>query len=394
LWFPSPLCHDAAQQSGLEGFVLGIGGKRQCAINLALQGGGVHGAFTWGVLDRLLEEEQPLRFAWISATSAGAVNAAALTSGLAQGGNAQARRTLRMVWEAVQEAGVPDLVRFNPFLRGFGRPSSLAPVAAVLSPYDFNPLGFDPLRRILSEHIDFERIRAFSDIELLIAATDVATGAKRLFRRAELTVEAVLASACLPTIHHAVEIEGRAYWDGGFSANPDLLTLADESPTSDTLLVLLNGFDEPGIPRSAREITGAVSRITFNQPLRRDIEQIEAARAASDLGWWSRARTPAQRLAKHRFHLIEAGHHTAILPADSKIQPDRTTISRLFLAGHTEAGKWIERHSTDIGRRSTVDLAAHLGKSATVRTPEAFAPESEEAPGNTSAPHPAPASGN
>ena len=375
--------------------MLGIGGKRQCMINLALQGGGVHGAFTWGVLDRLLEEEQPLRFAWISATSAGAVNAAALASGLAHGGQAQARRTLRTVWEAVQEAGVPDLVRFNPFLRGLGRPSSLAPVAALLSPYDFNPLGFDPLRRILSEHIDFEAIRAFSSIELLIAATDVATGAKRLFRRRELTVDAVLASACLPTIHHAVEIEGRAYWDGGFSANPDLLTLADESPIGDTLLVLLNAFDEPGIPRSAREITGAVSRITFNQPLRRDIEQIEAARAASDLGWWGRARTPAQRLAKHRFHLIEAGQHTAILPADSKIQPDRTVIARLFLAGQAEAGKWLKRHGSDVGRRSTVDLAEHLGKSSRPagQTREAFAPESDEAPDGTSPPRSAPASG-
>ncbi len=375
--------------------MLGIGGKRQCVINLALQGGGVHGAFTWGVLDRLLEEQQPLRFAWISATSAGAVNAAALASGLALGGQEQARRTLRTVWEAVQEAGVPDLVRFNPFLRGFGRPSSLAPVASLLSPYDFNPLGFDPLRRILSEHIDFEAIRTFSGIELLIAATDVATGAKRLFRRAELTVEAVLASACLPTIHHAVEIEGRAYWDGGFSANPDLVTLADESPTADTLLVLLNGFDEPGIPRSAREIAGAVSRITFNQPLRRDIEQIEAARAASDLGWWGRARTPAQRLARHRFHLVEAGHHTAILPADSKIQPDRTVISRLFLAGHAEAGKWLERHGADIGRRGTVDLAAHLGKSSrpAAATNEAFAPERDEADDGTSPPRSAPAAG-
>jgi len=376
----SPLCHDAAQQSGAEGYVLGIGGKRQRAINLALQGGGVHGAFTWGVLDRLLEDDVPLRIHWISATSAGAVNAAALASGLAHGGRAQAQRTLRTVWEAVQEAGVPDLMRFNPFLRGFGRPSSLAPVAGLLSPYAFNPLGFDPLRRILTEHIDFERIRAFADLELLVAATDVATGAKRLFRRRELTVEAVLASACLPTIHHAVELDGRAYWDGGFSANPDLVTLADESPAGDTLVVLLNAMDQPGVPRSAREIAGAVSRITFNQPLRRDVEMIEAARTGAAKGWWRRTRTPAQRLARHRFHLVEAGHHTAILPADSKIQPDRTTISRLFLAGHTEAGKWLERHASDIGRRGTVDLAQHLRKSAspTARTREAFVPENED----------------
>ncbi len=374
--------------------MLGIGGKRQRAINLALQGGGVHGAFTWGVLDRLLEDDLPLRLAWISATSAGAVNAAALASGLAHGGRQQARQTLRTVWEAVQEAGVPDLMRFNPFLRGLGRPSSLAPVAALLSPYEFNPLGFDPLRRILTEHIDFERIRTFAGLELLVAATDVATGAKRLFRRSELTVEAVLASACLPTIHHAVEIEGRAYWDGGFSANPDIVTLAAESPAGDTLVVLLNAMDQPGVPRSAREIAGTVSRITFNQPLRRDVELIEAARTAAALGWWRRARTPAQRLARHRFHLVEAGHHTAILPADSKIQPDRTTIARLFLAGQSEAGKWLERHGPDIGRRSTIDLAQHLGKisSPVSRTREAFVPENDDPPA-VLPPRSAPASG-
>ena len=376
--------------------MLGFGGKRQRAINLALQGGGVHGAFTWGVLDRLLEEGQELKFAWISATSAGAVNAAALASGFAEGGREGARGTLRTVWQAVQEAGVPDLVRLNPFLRNFGRSSSMAPVASLWSPYDFNPLGFDPLRRILSDHIDFERVRAFSEMELLIAATDVATGAKRLFRRAELTVEAVLASACLPTIHHAVEIEGRAYWDGGFSANPDLLTLAAESPAADTLLVLLNGMDHPSVPRSAREIAGSVSRITFNQPLRRDIEQIEAVRAATTLSRWRRDRTEAERLARHRFHLIEAGHHTAVLPADSKMQPDRTIISHLFLAGYGEGGKWLERHGAGVGRHATVDLGALVRKASgpITPTPEAHAPERDQAPGESlPPPRSAPAAG-
>jgi NTE family protein len=191
-----------------------------------------------------------------------------------------------------------------------------------------------------------------------------------------------------------VEIEGRAYWDGGFSANPDIVTLAAESPAGDTLVVLLNAMDEPGVPRSAREIAGTVSRITFNQPLRRDVELIEAARTAAALGWWRRAHTPAQRLARHRFHLVEAGHHTAILPADSKIQPDRTTIARLFLAGQSEAGKWLERHGPDIGRRSTVDLAQHLGKisSPVSRTREAFVPENDDPPA-VLPPRSAPASG-
>ena len=358
--------------------MLGFSGKRKRTINLALQGGGVHGAFTWGVLDRLLEDDSPLHVAWISATSAGAVNAAALASGLAEGGREGARRTLRTVWEAVQEAGVPDLMRFYPFLRNMGRSSS---VASLWSPYDFNPLGFDPLRRILEANIDFERIRAFPNLELLIAATDVATGTKRLFRRSELTVEAVLASACLPTIHHAVEIEGRAYWDGGFSANPDLVTLAGESPAHDTLLVLLTPIEQPGIPRTARDIAGEVSRITFNQPLRRDVDMIEAAQLAGPR-WWRRASTATDRLARHRFHLVEAGHHTAMLPAESKIQPDRTVISHLFMAGASEAGKWLERHGQQVGVRPTVDLPAHFRRrsNAVPQTSEAFAPAQDELP--------------
>ncbi|MBS0242198.1 MAG: patatin-like phospholipase family protein, partial [Proteobacteria bacterium] len=240
--------------------------KKPLRINLALQGGGAHGAFTWGVLDRLLDEPD-LEFGWISGTSAGAVNAVAFADGLAEHGRAGARDRLRAVWEAVIEAGVPDLLRLNPFLYGMSRSSAVGQVASMFSPYEFNPLGFDPMRKLLEGRIDFERLRKFEGIELLIAATDVATARPRLFRRAEMTVEAVLASACLPQVHHAVEIEGRAYWDGGFSSNPDLVTLASESPVGDTLLVLLNPIEKSGASRSAREIAADVSRVTFTQPL-------------------------------------------------------------------------------------------------------------------------------
>ena len=215
-------------------------------INLALQGGGAHGAFTWGVLDRLLEDKQ-IELGWVSGTSAGAINAVALASGLATGGagdgRERARETLHCVWAAVEAAGVPDLVRLNPFLYGMSKSSGFAAMGALLSPYEFNPLGFDPLRKLLEANIDFAAIRATPGIELLLAATDIGNGLPRLFRRGEVSVEAVLASACLPQIHHAVEIEGRAYWDGGFSANPDVLTLAVESPVADTLIVQLNALD-------------------------------------------------------------------------------------------------------------------------------------------------------
>src|SRR3990170_2863007 len=220
--------------------------RRNVRVNLALQGGGAHGAFTWGVLDRLLEDDQ-VQIGWISATSAGAVNAVALASGLLAGGQEGARQKLRHVWEAVHKAGVPDLLRLNPFLFGLSRAPQLAQMASLWSPYEFNPLGFDPLRRLLSESIDFEKLRKNSPIELLIAATEVATGRSRIFRRRELTVEAVLASSCLPTLHHAVEIDGVSYWDGGFSANPDIKTLAMESPVEDTLIVQLNSLIRQGL---------------------------------------------------------------------------------------------------------------------------------------------------
>ena len=161
-------------------------------------------------------------------------------SGLLAGGQRGRAPKLRHVWEAVHKAGVPDLLRLNPFLFGLSRTPHMAQVAGLLSPYDFNPLGFDPLRRLLTDAIDFEKLRTDSTLELLIAATEVASGRSRLFRRRELTVEAVLASACLPTLHRAVEIDGVAYWDGGFSANPDVKTLAMESPVEDTLIVQIN----------------------------------------------------------------------------------------------------------------------------------------------------------
>src|SRR5262245_42339632 len=242
--------------------------RRLQRLNLALEGGGAHGAFTWGALDRLIEDER-LDIAWISATSAGAVNAVALASGLLEDGRTGARAKLRAVWEAVARAGVPDLIRLNPWLAGISRSNALAQVASQFSPYDFNPLEFDPLRKLLDDHIDFAALRKSPGPELLIAATALATGRPRLFRRHELSVEAVLASACLPTLHHAVTIDGAAYWDGGFSANPDLVTLGRESPVADTVLIKLSAIDQNGVPTTAREIAGHVNQITFMQPMLR-----------------------------------------------------------------------------------------------------------------------------
>ena len=327
--------------------------RKTVTLNLGLQGGGAHGAFTWGVLDRILEDEQ-IDIGWISATSAGAVNAAALAAGLADGGREGARGRLRALWEAVHKAGVPDFLRLNPFLYSLAQSSSMAHVASLWSPYEFNPLGFDPLRRVLNDVIDFDLVRK-SPVELLIAATEVATGRARLFRKAGMTVDAILASACLPTLHHAVKIDGVAYWDGGFAANPDLVTLAMESPVADTLIVQINPLVRHGLPTGAREITGHVNRLTFNAPLLRDVEIIETVRETLR-GVWRPRRSRLRNIASHRFHLIEAGRYTSALSDESKMKADMELFTHLFGAGRAEAEKWLDLHRASIGRRETVDL--------------------------------------
>lgn len=330
--------------------------RKSLDINLALQGGGAHGAFTWGVLDRLLEDDR-LRFRWISATSAGAVNAVALASGLAQGSREKARESLYKIWHAVHKAGVPDLARLNPFLNGFTRQNSISQMASMWSPYEFNPLGFDPLRRLLTDHVDFELIRAKAPVELLIAATHVASGRPRLFRQDEITVEAVLASACLPTLHHAVEIDGASYWDGGYSANPDLVTLASESPVGDTLLVMVAPRTQNEHPTTVRDITIHSNRLQFNAPLLRDIEVITAVRETSG-GLLAKGRLAP--LYKHRFHLIDGGEITGQLNPESTVKPDWTIMTYLHGAGRDHAEKWLDSARSSIGRHDTVDLAKHF----------------------------------
>lgn len=346
--------------------------RKKSRINLALQGGGTHGAFTWGVLDRVLEERS-IEISWISATSAGAINAVALAAGLSAGSREAAREKLREIWEAIHRAGVPEFLRLNPLLFSMSRAPAFTAVAQLWSPYEFNPLGFDPLRRLLGNLIDFAAIRERAPVELLIAATEVASGQARLFRRHEISVEAVLASACLPMVHHAVEIDGVAYWDGGFSANPDLVTLAMESPVPDTLIVQLSPLKKEGTPTGAREIQAHMNRLTFNAPLIRDVEIIETAREA--MRGSVRSRIGRLRpLAQHRFHLVEAAPYTAPLGDESKMKPDRALLTHLYEAGRHEMDRWLETHRQSIGRRSTVDLREHFEG---VRTPRSERPSAE-----------------
>lgn len=323
-------------------------GAKSRVLNLALQGGGSHGAFTWGVLDRLLDEES-LQFDGVSGTSAGAVNAVAFAAGLMEGGRAGAQDKLREVWQAIRDAAGPGWIS-SPAR------ATLARLSESASPYHLNPLDMNPLRTVLQDRIDFEALRTKSPVKLYIAATEVATGRARIFETEQVSLEVVLASACLPTVFQAVRIGTKFYWDGGYSANPDLTTLIARTRADDTLLVLLNPLHAPDLPTKASAIADGVNRITFNQPLRREVELIERSRK---LGKSARERA-ARRLAQTRFHLISAERYTSELDSKSKFAPDAHLLAHLHDAGHAEAGQWLENGRDCIGRRATADLYAEF----------------------------------
>jgi NTE family protein len=248
--------------------------------DLALQGGGSHGAFTWGVLDRLLEEPW-LRIAGISGTSAGAMNAAVLADGWVDGGAEGARAALEKFWQRVSRAAAFSPLQRSPLDRLLGRwtlDTSPAYVfmdlmSRVLSPYALNPLDLNPLRRILAESIDFSRL-ATSPIKLFITATSVRTGRGRIFRNAEITAEVLLASACLPTMFRAIEIDGEPYWDGGFTGNPTITPLVRETDAHDSILVQINPRERSETPRTAADILNRLNEISFNSPLMKELRMI------------------------------------------------------------------------------------------------------------------------
>lgn len=319
------------------------------AINLALQGGGAHGAFTWGALDRLLEEEH-LAFDALSGASAGAINAVLLASGLAEGGAAAAREKLSKFWSAIATHPHGDAIASSLFIAFPGlqqvQQAGFDLMGKFLAPAQFNPLDYNPMRDLLRDLVDFERLRALGPA-LFVAATDVATGRKRIFTRADLSLEAVMASACLPQIHQAVEIDGRQYWDGGYVANPPLLPLINPAKAEDTLLIQLIPLAGQGAPADHAGISEGLNRIIFNAPLRQEIAAIELMA--------SRKVAPFRR---HRFHLIDATPTTQDLSPRSRLTPDRRLMTQLRDAGRQAADDWLARNADQIGRRATADLAA------------------------------------
>jgi NTE family protein len=331
-------------------------------IDLALQGGGSHGAFTWGVLDRLLEEPW-LRIAAISGTSAGAMNAAVLADGWTEGGAKGARTALEKYWQHVSRAAAFSPLQRSPIDRLMGRWTlDTSPVyvamdlmSRVLSPYDLNPLGLNPLRSIIAENIDFNRI-VRSPIKLFITATSVRTGRGRIFRNAEITADVLLASACLPTMFRAVEIDGEAYWDGGYAGNPTITPLIRESDAHDTILVQINPRERPDTPRSAGDILNRLNEISFNSPLMKELRMIALLHEVADPGTGEGA-----RWAQMRTHRIMTDA-LAQFGASSKLNAEWDFVATLHAEGRRATSEFLETSADDLGKRSTADLDVLLAE--------------------------------
>jgi NTE family protein len=319
-------------------------------IHLALQGGGAHGALTWGVLDRLLEDAR-LEVRAISGTSAGAMNAVVLADGLVSGGREGARAALRSFWTGVGEAGCLSLMRRGLWDRLLGRYSLdgsfgylfLESLSRLVSPYELNPLGFDPLREILARHVDFDRVKT-GGIGLHVAATNVRTGLPRIFSGDEVSADTVLASACLPQLYRAVEIDGEAYWDGGFTANPALFPLVEDPASRDIVIVQLNPAERQKMSHGARSIVDRTNEISFNAPLVKELRAIA----------WIQRNGGAGDL---RLHRIDATAGMSDLTASSKLDAEWAYLSMLFERGRATADRWLRAHFRHLGKASSLDLA-------------------------------------
>lgn len=329
-------------------------------IDLALQGGGAHGAFTWGVLDRLLEEDR-LVIEGVSGTSAGAMNAALMACGLARGDRSEARRLLGEFWRRVSDAARFSPLQRTPMDRMLGNwtlehsPAFLwlDITSRLISPYAFGRLAENPLRDILCDLIDFECL-AQGPLKLFITATNVETGQARVFRRDDISVDVLLASACLPTLYQAIEIDDVPYWDGGYSGNPTLTPLVCECASNDTILVQINPVTRPGTPRSASDIANRVNEISFNAPLLKELRMMALLHQVIDPGNSEARAWKAMRL--HRIssaQMIELGHA-------SKLNAEWAFLEMLFESGRESAEDFLASHGADLGVRASLDLSGLL----------------------------------
>lgn len=327
-------------------------------INLGLQGGGAHGAFSWGVIDRLLEDER-IDIEGVTGASAGAMNAVALADGYATGGAEGARATLSNFWNGVMHAARTSPLKRTPIeamlSAGWALDTSPAYVmfdliTRVASPYDFNPLNINPLRDLLVDLIDFERVRT-SDLKVFISATNVETGRAQVFKKSALTADHVMASACLPLMFQAVEIDGVPYWDGGFTGNPALWPLFDNCEADDVVLVQINPVRRPGAPRTARAIVNRINEITFNSSLLRDLRAVDFVTRLIEDG-----RLEGTGYRRVLVHAIADEDWLADLGASSKFNVEPEFISMLFEKGRATAEAWLAAEFDNLGVKSTISV--------------------------------------
>lgn len=328
-------------------------------IELALQGGGSHGAYTWGVLDRILEDDG-IGIAAISGTSAGAMNAVVLADGLVRGGRAGARAALTAFWRAVSGSARFSPIRRSPIDRLMGRWSldtspgyiAMGMLSRVASPYDLNLFDVNPLRDLLVAAVDFDNVNTCDAVKLFITATNVRTGLPRTFRQGEITADAVMASACLPSVYKAVEIDGEPYWDGGYVGNPALYPLVDESDCRDLVIVQINPIRSNSLPTSAAEISNRLNEITFNSALIKELRAITLLRRLIEAEGLE-----AERYRDMRLHRI-GGEGLEHLSASSKLNAEWAFLEHLRDLGRAAAETWLKQHRDAIGQRSTFDPEA------------------------------------
>jgi len=334
-----------------------FGKRNKQSLNLALQGGGAHGAFTWGVLDGLLQDGR-LNFEGVSGTSAGAMNAVVLADGLLRGGRDGARAALEQFWTAVAgslpfEVAVPSQDGQNVSLVPAFK--MLMQFAHYFSPHQLNPFDVNPLRKILLAQVDFERLRRESPVKLYIAATHANSGKVRLFRSPEISADAILASACLPQMARPVEIDGEPYWDGGYAANPAIYPLFYECKTSDILMVLLTPLKHNGTPHSVQEIKDRVLELAFNSTFLREMRMFAHAREYASESFFPVGRLE-RRLVRLNFHVIDAQEQMHEFKTETKLAANMGFFELLRNLGRERARTWLEANYGEIGKRSTVDI--------------------------------------
>ncbi len=334
------------------------------AINLALQGGGAHGAFTWGVLHHLLEDDR-ITIEGVSGASAGAINAVMLADGLARGGSAEAQKRLADFWRAVSMDGdlpsiqrkiVERLLSFVP-LDGSPMQAWFDTMAGYFSPYEFNPLNINPLKDLVERFVDFDAVRAYPNLQLFITATNVITGRLRIFGREKINADAVMASACLPSLFQAVTIDGMPYWDGGYLGNPVIFPFFRDTKTEDVLVVQINPEERREVPTSARDIINRTTEISFNSSLLAEFRAIEFVARLIDQGRLQRG-TGLGQYRRINAHRILLGDGLKAYSPESKMSTDYDFFRMLHTSGRRAARRFLDEHFDDIGVRSTFDLRA------------------------------------